>query len=149
MISDHFHFWYIDRHPKNEKTETLAEKMKFSIDPIQDWPFWGCSRMVGAKSPVPSLKLVTHILQWRKLKQLHLTSRRSKNLLITWHTPWVLLISAFFHRKSASFTISRNTGIDWYIKSDSFKFFWVLKYCFNGNGCNFDDVSKNGYSRSS
>ena len=59
MISDHFHFWYIDRHPKNEKTE----KMKFSIDPIQDWPFWGCSRMVGAKSPLPSLKLVTHILQ--------------------------------------------------------------------------------------
>ena len=64
MISDHFHFWHIDRHPKYEKTDTYtAEKMKFSIDPIQDSPFWGCSRMVGAKSPLPSLKLVTHILQ--------------------------------------------------------------------------------------
>ena len=29
------------------------------------------------------------------------------------HTPWLLLISAFFHRKSANFVISRNTDIDY------------------------------------
>ena len=36
-----------------------------------------------------------------------------KNIWITWHTPWILLTSAFFHRKSANFAISRNTDIDW------------------------------------
>ena len=30
----------------------------------------------------------------------------------TWHTPWVLLPSAFFQRKSLVFVISRNTDID-------------------------------------
>ena len=35
-----------------------------------------------------------------------------KNIWITWHTPWVLMISAFFQRKSANFAISRNTDID-------------------------------------
>ena len=35
-----------------------------------------------------------------------------KNIRITWHTPWLLLTSAFFHRKSANFVISRNTDID-------------------------------------
>ena len=35
-----------------------------------------------------------------------------KNISISWHIPWVLLTSAFFHRKSANFVISRNTGID-------------------------------------
>ena len=52
-----------------------------------------------------------------------------------------------FHRKLANFAISKNTGTDWYITSDSFKFFWVSKDCFNKHGYSFDDVSKNGYSR--
>ena len=35
-----------------------------------------------------------------------------KNISITWNTPWALLTSAFFHRKSANFVILRNTDID-------------------------------------
>ena len=36
-----------------------------------------------------------------------------KNLWITWHTPWFLLTSAFFYRKSTTnFAMSRNTDID-------------------------------------
>ena len=35
----------------------------------------------------------------------------------------------------------------WYIISNSFNFSWVFNNCFNKHGCNFDDVSKNGYSR--
>ena len=35
-----------------------------------------------------------------------------KNIWITWHTRWVLLISAFFHRRSANFAISRNSDVD-------------------------------------
>ena len=32
-----------------------------------------------------------------------------KNIWITWHLPWVLLIWAFFQRKSANFAILQNT----------------------------------------
>ena len=35
-----------------------------------------------------------------------------KTIWFTWHTPWVLLTSAFFYRKSANFDISSNTDID-------------------------------------
>ena len=31
----------------------------------------------------------------------------------------------------------------------TFNFDWVFKNCFNKYGYNFDDVNKNGYSRSS
>ena len=37
----------------------------------------------------------------------------------------------------------------WYIISNSFNIFWVLKDCFNKNDYNFDDVKKIIYSRSS
>ena len=35
----------------------------------------------------------------------------------------------------------------WYIFSNSFDFYWVFKGCFNWYDCNFDNVSKTGYSR--
>ena len=54
-----------------------ACKEQVIINPIQDEHFRGCSRMEGAKSP-PSLKSLTHILQWWNLAQLYLTWRRSK-----------------------------------------------------------------------
>ena len=41
-----------------------------------------------------------------------LPKKDPKNIWITWHTPWVPLTSAIFHRKSANFAISRNTCID-------------------------------------
>ena len=64
------------------------------------------------------------------------------------------LISAnisIFHRESATFVISRNTELDWiyYIVYNSFNFGEVLKDCFNKYGCNFDNISKIGYSRPS
>ena len=40
-----------------------------------------------------------------------LPKKDRKNILITWHSSWLLLISAFFHRKAAIFAISRNTDI--------------------------------------
>ena len=42
------------------------------LNPIQDGLFRGCSPMEGSKRP-PSLKSVTHILQWWSLAQLYLT----------------------------------------------------------------------------
>ena len=41
-----------------------------------------------------------------------LSKEDPENIWITWHSPWVLLTSAFFHRKSANFAISRNTDLD-------------------------------------
>ena len=37
----------------------------------------------------------------------------------------------------------------WYIISSCFNLFWVFQHFFNKHGCNFDDVSKNSYSRPS
>ena len=34
-----------------------------------------------------------------------------------WYTPWVLLTSTFFHKKSTIFAISRNTDIDCILKN--------------------------------
>ena len=83
--------------------------------PIQDGLFRGCSQMRGvgggaAKGPLP--KICHTYRTMMKLGSYTLPKEDPKNIWITWHTPWVLLTSAFFHRKSANFAISRNTDID-------------------------------------
>ena len=45
-------------------------------------------------------------------------SKKKKKIL--WHTSWVLLTSAFFHRKSATFVTSRNAGTDCILKHNFF-----------------------------
>ena len=67
-----------------------------------------------------------------------------------WHTPWILLISAFFIRNeqfSLYFKIQTKLTF-WYIFSNSFDFYWVFIGFCNQHDYNFDDVSKIGYSRS-
>ena len=58
--------------------------------------------------------------------------------------------SAFFTRNQQILLYQEITIqiVFWCIISNSFNFFLVLKGFFNKHGCNFDDVSKNGYSRS-
>ena len=56
---------------------------------------------------------------------------------------------SIFHWKSANFAISRKWIAYWCIIFNSFNFFLVFKDCCNKHGCNFDNVSKNDYSRSS
>ena len=67
------------------------EMNKGRFNPIQDGLFWGCSRMGESQKGPPSLKSVTHILQWWNLAQIYLPKEDRKNIWITWHTPWVLL----------------------------------------------------------
>ena len=88
------------------------------------------------------IKLGTVIPYQRKIQ---------KNIWITWQTPWILLTSAFFHQKSASFAISRNKVqvLFWYIISNPFNFFWIFRDYISKYGYSFDDVSKNGYTRPS
>ena len=85
----------------------------YLVNPIQDGLFRNCSRMGGVFLPTPSLKSVAHILQWWNLAQLYLTKERPKKCINHVKQPWVLLASTFFHKKSANFATSRNTGIDW------------------------------------
>ena len=63
--------------------------------------------------PILTFWNLSHIpCNYETLHNYTLPKEDPKNILITWHTPWVLLTSAFFHRKSANFAISRNTDID-------------------------------------
>ena len=100
-------------------SDTLADffcssvmSRSFTINPVQDGPFLGCSRMtrsLGQKGP-PPLKSVTHILQWCNLavipylKKIQKTKEsREIPLEICWHqeihiqiTFWDI-ISIFFN----------------------------------------------------
>ena len=73
---------------------------------------FGAAHGWGEGGPL-SLKSSAHILQWWNVGQFYtLPKKDSKYIWITWHTPWLLLRSGFFHWKSTKFAISRNTDID-------------------------------------
>ena len=123
------------------------------LDPMQDGLFCGCSRMAGGggQKGLHSLKFATHILQWWNLASYTLHKKEPKNIWITWHTPCVVLTSAFFHRKSANLAIFKNTDIDCILAHNLrfFKLFLSLRRFFNKHGYNFDNVSKIGFSSAS
>ena len=91
---------------------------------VIDWVFskpefywgWVFSRLLkdggGVKKPPPSLISVTHTYNDETWHSYTLPKEDRKNTWITSHTPWLLLTSAFCHRKSANFAISWNTDID-------------------------------------
>ena len=124
------------------------------LDPMQDGLFCGCSRMAGGgggQKGLHPLKFATHILQWWNLASYTLHKKEPKNIWITWHTPCVVLTSAFFHRKSANLAIFKNTDIDCILAHNLrfFKLFLSLRRFFNKHGYNFDNVSKIGFSSAS
>ena len=121
--------------------------------PYAGWAFlwlltdgWG-----GGQKGLHSLKFATHILQWWNLASYTLHKKEPKNIWITWHTPCVVLTSAFFHRKSANLAIFKNTDIDCILAHNLrfFKLFLSLRRFFNKHGYNFDNVSKIGFSSAS
>ena len=78
------------------------------FNPIQDGHFWGCSRRGGLPKSPPSLKSVTHILQWWNA----LPKEDPKIYQLRDTPPEFCWNQHFFHQKSAYFVISRNTDID-------------------------------------
>ena len=78
-------------------------KVKVTLNPIQDVHFWAAHGWGGGAKRSPSLKYLTHILQWWNLAQLHLTIEDPKKIWITWHTPWLLLTSVFFSPEISKF----------------------------------------------
>ena len=82
-----------------------------TFNPIQDEHFWGCSWMREGEDPAP--KNLSDISYNNETWHSYTLPREDpKNIWITCHILWVLLTSAFFHQKAASFAISRNTDID-------------------------------------
>ena len=112
--------------------------------------FFGAGHGWGDQKGLPSLKPVTHILQWwnvavipylKKIQKLY--ESHDTPLEFCWHQHLLPEISNFF--------ISRNTDIDpfRYMVYNSSNFSRVFNDCFNKHVHNFDDVSKNGYLRPS
>ena len=94
------------------------------INPIQNGPLWSCSQVKGgggSEKVPPSLKSVTHILQWWNLVVIPYWRRSKKCMNHVTHPLSPADISIF------SLEISKD--------------------CFNKNYYNFDDVSKIGYFR--
>ena len=104
---------------------------------------WGVG---GGQAKRPTMtKLGTVIPYLKEIQKIY--ESRDTLSVFSWH-------QHFFHQKPANFALSGNTDIDCIlvdnlIISSSFSFSWVFKDLFNKPGYNVDDVSKNGYSRSS
>ena len=89
--------------------------------------FRGCSQKGGGSKKPPTLPKFLNDETWQSCT-LHKEDRKNRKIMC--HNPWVLLTSAFFYRKSATFVISRNTFIDWILTYSLLTFFESLKVVF-------------------
>ena len=85
--------------------EKLQEQM-FNFNPIQDWPFQGCSRMGGGKKTLCKIYQTYPIMM-----KFGTVTAYIKNIQKIYKSRDTPLEFCFFHRKSAIFAISRNTDI--------------------------------------
>ena len=111
FVACFYYFWYVqviiklNPGPRKNNTSYNFSFCLWNLNPTQDENFRGCSRMRGRgpKKPPPTLKSVTHILQWWNVAQLHLTQRRSKKKKMNHVIHWILLTSAFFSPEISKF----------------------------------------------
>ena len=89
--------------------------------------FRGCSQMGGGSKKPPTLPKFLNDETWQSC-MLHKENRKTRKIMC--HNPWVLLTSAFFYRKSATFVISKNTFVDWILTYSLLTFFQSLKVVF-------------------
>ena len=107
-----------------KKHITITVHRFIDIHPILDGLFRGCSRMGGEKK-APFLKSVTHIRHNETSQSYTLPKEDPKNIWVTWHTPWALLTSVFFHQEWPNFSISRNTDTG-FVLMHNFRFFQII-----------------------
>ena len=88
-----------------EKVKSVYEISKIAILTVFRIGFFGAAEGWGGRGGGGGESDNTRLLLQKNLSH---TSYSDE----TWHTPWVLLPSAFFQRKSLVFVISRNTDID-------------------------------------
>ena len=126
----------------------LCNPMTYVFKPIQDGPFWSCSRMGGEQKGPTSLKSVTHMMKLGTvipyLKKTQKYESCDTPLQLCWH-------QQFFIRNQQTLLYQKiQIQIPfWYIISNPFNFFEVFKDFVNKHSYNFDDVSKTGFSRAS
>ena len=119
FVACFYYFWYVqviiklNPGPRKNNTSYNFSFCLWNLNPTQDENFRGFSRMRGRgpKKPPPTLKSVTHILQWWNVAVIPYLKKIQKKKWITWYTEFCWH-QHFFHRKSANFVISRNTDID-------------------------------------
>ena len=123
-----------------------------TLNPIQDGPFRDCSQMGGVggkKDPLPKfchthptlMKLGTLIPYLKKIRKIYKWC--DTPFEFCWHQQFCRNQLILLHQEI------QIQILFWCIISNHFNFFWVFKDFFNKDGYNFDDVSKNGYSRPS
>ena len=94
---------------------TLKQRQNFMLE--QRW-FWLDTKtnfvlLYQQTQNVESMsKLRRHVCNYETWHSYTLPKEDQINIKITRHTSWILLTSAFFHRKSTNFAMSRNTDID-------------------------------------
>ena len=146
-------YFDLDKWPQSLNAQFSPKDWLFrAVNPIQDGLFLGLLTDVG-RAFWPSLtkichthptmtKLGTVIPYLRKTQKIY--KSRDTSLEFCWH-------ENFFTRNQQILLhqeIQLYMGF-WCIIYNYFNFSWVLNNCFNKNGYNFDDVSKNGYFRPS
>ena len=111
--SSHIQFCFFAMAFENPVLKNFLIQYKTTLNPIQDGLFWGCSWMEGGgqKGP-PSLKSVTHMLQWSNLAQLYLTQSRSKKYMNRPTHPLSSADICIFSLEISKFCYTRNTDID-------------------------------------
>ena len=86
------------------------------------------------------MKLGTVIPYLKKIQKIY--ESHDAPLDFCWH-------QFFFFTKDQKILLHQEIQIqiaNWYLNSICFNLFWICKNFFNKHDCNFDDVSKNGFS---
>ena len=137
--------------PCKNQRKLVTSGAIFTVNPVQDGPFRGCSWMGGGKkAPLPKIchtyptmmKPGTFIPYLKKIQKI--CKSHDTPLEFCWHQQFFTANQQILLHQEIQIWI-----VFWYIISNSFNFFLVSKDFFNKHGYNFDDVSKNGYSRPS
>ena len=134
-------------HRKTPALESLFNKVA-GLNPTQDGPFRGFSRIGGESLPPPSF--CTHILQWWNFGTVTLYLKKIQKIYESRDAPLEFCRHQHFFTLNQQISLYQEIQIQpafWYVISNSFNFFWVQKDVFNNHGYNFNNVSKNGYSR--
>ena len=124
------------------------QNLTINLNPIQDGPFqgthgWG-GEPFGKKAPLikichtypTMMKFGTLTSYLRKIQRLY--KSRDTPLEFCWHQKFFVYVKKYRYRLYFDILFPK-----------SFNFFLILKDFSNKHGRNFDDVSKNGYSRPS
>ena len=143
--------YYIGLTLKRGNSANFEIQKIFSLTLFRMGIFGAAHRWVGGPKRPPSLKSVTHILQWwnlavvpslKKIQKIY--ELRNTPTEFCWHQHFPSEISKFCYFKKYRYRL--HFSIQFLI---FFNFSWVFKDFFNKPSYNFDDVGKNGYPRPS